>query len=127
MGLHAGERLAGKARERNQGSKLRLEPREPDEVRAETEARALAGREADARGKEIKEGERDRRDNRNREDLLDIELLLRDDERRKGDRETLKEVLDSACYELCNSETVHTYNQGPENLCIGHSCGLPRD
>lgn len=109
----------------NQGSNLTcLHAGEANEVRAETEARALAGREADARGEEIKKGERDRRDNRDREDLLDIELLLRDDERREGDRETLEEVLDSACYELCNRKTVHTYNQGPENLCnADHSRG----
>ena len=97
-------------------SKLRLESREANEVRAQTEARALAGREANARGKEVKKRERHRGNNRYREDLLNIELLLRDDERRKGDREALEEVLDCTGYELCNSEAVHTYNLGPENL-----------
>lgn len=93
-----------------------LETGEAHEVRAETEARALARREANARGKEVKKRERHRRNNRHREDLLDIELLLGDDERRKGDREALKEVFDRTRYELGNSEAVHTYNLGPENL-----------
>ena len=101
-----------------EGSKRSLETGKAHKVGAETEARALARREANARGKQIKKRERHRRDNRHREDLLDIELLLGNDERRKGDREALKEVLDRACYELGNSEAVHTYNLGPENLLI---------
>ena len=119
MGLESRERLAcersSQARERNRAC---LQAREPHKVGAETEARALAGREANARGKEVKERERHRRNNRHRENLLDIELLLGDDECRKGDREALKEVLDCASYELSNSEAVHTYNLGPENLLI---------
>jgi len=99
-------------------SKLRLESREPHKVGAETEARALARREANARGKEVKKRERHRRNNRHREDLLNVELLLRDDERRKGDREALEEVFDRTCYELCNCEAVHTYNLGPEIIWV---------
>lgn len=123
--LETGEPDLAQLRSVNLGS---LEPREPHEVRAETEARALARREANARGKEVKERERHRRNNRHREDLLDIELLLRDDERRKGDREALQEVLDRTGYELGNSEAVHTYNLGPENLCAirGQTVNVPR-
>lgn len=90
-----------------EGSKLRLEPREPHKVGAETEARALARREADARGKEVQERECHRRDDRDREDLLNIQLLLGDDEGGKGNREALQEVLDRARYKLSNCKAVH--------------------
>ena len=95
-----------------EGSKLRLEPREPHKVGAETEARALARREADARGKEVQERECDRRDDRDREDLLNIQLLLGDDEGGKSNREALQEVLDRARYKLSNCKAVHLIIRG---------------
>ena len=93
-----------------------LHARKANEVGTETEARTLARREANARGKEVEERERHRRNDCNREDLLEIELLLGDDKRRERHGEALEEVLDRARHKLRNCETVHTYNLGTENV-----------
>ena len=89
-----------------------LETGKAHKVGAETEACTLARREADARGKEIQERECDRRDDRDREDLLNIQLLLGDDEGGKRNREALQEVLDRARYELSNCKAVHLIIRG---------------
>jgi len=89
------------------GSKLRLEPREPDlaklrsvnlaclqareahQVGAQTEARTLPRRQANARSHQIQQSERDRRNDSHRQDLLHLQLLLRDDKGRQRHREAL--------------------------------------
>jgi len=96
---------------------LRL-PREANEVRANAEARALARRQANARGEEVEESKRHRRHDCNREDLLQIQLLLGDDEGRQRHGEALQKVLDRARDELRNCETVHTYTLDSENVLI---------
>ena len=93
-----------------------LDTGKANEVGAQTEARALARREANARGEEVEERERHRRHDCNREDLLEIELLLRDDKRRQRHGEALEEVFDRTRHELRNCETVHTYNLDTENV-----------
>jgi len=100
------------------GCKRSLQPREAHQVRAQTEARALARRQANARGHQVQQRERHRRNDRHREDLLYLELLLGDDEGRQRHREALQEILNGACNELSYSKAVHTYNLGPENLLI---------
>jgi len=100
----------------SQVCKRSLHTGEPHQVRAQTEARALARREANARGEEIEEREGHRRNDGAGEDLLHVELLLGDDKASKRHREALQEVLDSACNELRHCETVHTYNLGIENV-----------
>ena len=95
-----------------------LQPRKAHQVGTQTEARALARRQANARGHEVQERERHRRDNRHRQDLLHLQLLLGDDEGRQRHREALQEILDRTGNELSNCETVHTYNLGGENLLM---------
>ena len=80
---------------------------EANEVGTETEAGTLASRQANAGGQEVQEGEGDRSDDGDSQDLLDVELLLRDDEGGQRNGQTLKEILDRARNELGNSEAVH--------------------
>lgn len=89
-----------------------LQARKADEVGTETEARTLARREANGRRQEVQERERDGGDDRDGEHLLHIQLLLGDDEGRQRDGETLEEILDGACNELCNCEAVHLILRG---------------
>ncbi len=84
-----------------------LELREPDQLGTQTETGTLTSSEADGGGEQVQESECDSGDDGNGQDLLHIQLLLGDDEGRQGNGETLEEVLDSACHELSNSETVH--------------------
>lgn len=91
----------------NRVSKLSLEAGEPHQVGAQAEARALARRQADRGCQQIQESERDRGDDGNRQDLLDVQLLLGDDEGGQRNRQALQEVLDRAGDNLRHSETVH--------------------
>ena len=85
----------------------RLQARKADEVGTQTEACALASREANAGGQQIQESEGDGGNDGHGQDLLHIQLLLGDDEGGQRDRETLEEILDRTGDELCYSETVH--------------------
>jgi hypothetical protein len=68
--------------------------READEVRAKTEARALARRNRDARRKRVKQGERGEGRNTDREDLTEGRLLgVEDKDRDERHDETLNQVL----------------------------------
>lgn len=68
--------------------------REPNEVRADTEASTLARRHADAGADNVEDREDRRRDNAEREDLLDRQGLLRDEDRRDRDEKALNKILD---------------------------------
>ena len=68
--------------------------REPNEVGADTEASTLASRHADAGADNVEDREDRRRDNAEREDLLDRQGLLRDEDRRDRDEKTLDKILD---------------------------------
>ena len=63
--------------------------RESNEVGADTEASALASRNADARADHIEDGEDRRGDNRERQDLLHRQGLLRDEDGGDGHEQTL--------------------------------------
>lgn len=82
------------------------------QLRAERQTGALAGRQADAGGQQVEDREDDRRDNRDRDDLLNIGNLLRDDRHRNRDGETLQEILDRACKQLSTRESVHFVYSG---------------
>lgn len=99
-------------------SKLRLETREPHQVSTQTESCTLPGSQANTRGQQIQQSEGDSGDNGDGQDLLNVQLLLRDDEGCQRNGQTFQKVLDSAGNQLSDCETVHTYNQGPENLSI---------
>jgi len=77
------------------------------ELRAEREASALAGCEADGRREEVEDREDDRGDCRDDDDFLNIRDLAGDDDHRNRNGEALQEVLDGACQELSCRETVH--------------------
>ena len=62
---------------------------EADEVGTDTEASALASRNTDGGGDHVEDGEDRSSDNREREDLLDRQGLLRDEDGRDGDEQTL--------------------------------------
>jgi len=62
---------------------------EADEVGTDTEASALASRNTDGGGDNVEDGEDRRGDNRERQDLLDRQGLLRDEDGRDGDEQTL--------------------------------------
>ena len=96
----------------NSATSYNLDTGEADQVGAETEARTLARRQANARGEEVEERERHRCNNRHRENLLHIQLLLGDDERRQRHREALQEILDCTGNKLSNCETVHLIFRG---------------
>ena len=85
----------------------RLQTREADQVSTQTEARTLARRQADAGGQQVQQGERDRGNDGHRQDLLQVQLLLGDDEGRQRHGQTLQEILDRARHELSDSEAVH--------------------
>jgi hypothetical protein len=80
---------------------------ETHQVRAQTEARTLARRQADRGRQEVQEREGDRRDDGHRQDLLNVQLLAGDDLHRQGNRETLQQILDRTRNKLGNSEAVH--------------------
>ena len=111
--LHTGEPTLAQLRVANRAC---LHAREPNQVGTQTEARTLARRQANAGGKQVQEREGHGGNDGAGKHLLHIQLLLGDDEARQGHRETLQKVLDGARNELSNCETVHTYNQGGENV-----------
>ena len=82
------------------------------QLRAEGQTGALAGRQADARGEQIQDREDDRGHNGDRDDLLHIGDLLRDDRHRNSDGETLQEVLDGAGDQFRTREHVHIVYSG---------------
>ena len=60
--------------------KSRLHAREPNKVRAETEASTLAGRDGDWRREGVEEGKRGERGRADCEDLTEVGLLRVEDE-----------------------------------------------
>lgn len=97
----------------------RLQAGKANQVGAQTEACALASREANAGGQQIQESEGDGGDDGNGQHLLQIQLLLGDDEGGQRNCETLEEILDRTRDELCNSETVHLIISAAKILAVG--------
>jgi hypothetical protein len=93
-----------------------LQPGEPHQVGAQTEAGALACSQPNGRGQQVQQSECHGGDDGHRQDLLHIQLLLGDDEGRQRHGQTLQEILDRASHKLSHSETVHPYTEGNENL-----------
>ncbi len=93
-----------------------LQTRETHQVGAQTEARTLARRQADAGGQQVQQSERHRRHDGHGEDLLHVQLLLGDDEGRQRHGQTLQEILDRARHQLSYSEAVHPYTRGFGNF-----------
>jgi len=77
------------------------------ELRAERKTRTLARRETNARAEEVKDGEDDRRNRRNDNDLLNVRDLARDDYHRNRDSEALQKILNRAHEKFRSTETVH--------------------
>jgi hypothetical protein len=101
-----------------------LQTREPHQVGAQAEARTLARRQADRGRQQIQESERDRSDDGDSQDLLDVQLLLGDDEGGQRNRQTLQEVLNRAGDNLRNSEAVHLILGVP--IFYAEGCGQIR-
>jgi len=74
--------------------------RESNEVRADTEARALARRRADRGRDDIEDGENGRGDHAERNDLIPGERAAGHEDGRDGHEEALNEVLDNAIHDL---------------------------
>jgi hypothetical protein len=96
-----------------------LELGETHQLGTQTEACTLASREADGGREQVQEREGDRGDDGDSQNLLNVQLLLGDDEGRQGNGQTLEEILDSACHELSNSETVHLIFRAPKIIRDG--------
>ena len=80
---------------------------EANQVGAQTEASALAGRQADGGAEEVQDGEDDGRDDGDDDDLLHVGDLAGDDDHRHSDGETLEQILDGAGDEFRGGEAVH--------------------
>ena len=79
---------------------------EPDQLRTQAEASALTRRQADGWGQEVEDGEHERRDDGDRDDLLQGGDTAGDDNHRDGNRETLQQILNNTRTEL-NDRQVH--------------------
>jgi hypothetical protein len=93
-----------------------LQAGEANQVGAQTETGALACRQSDARGQQVQQSEGHRGDNADSQDLLQVQLLLRDDEGSQCHGQTLQEILNHASHQLSNNYTVHSYNRGSEKF-----------
>ena len=79
------------------------------ELRAEREASTLARCEANAGREEVEDGEDNRGDCGDNDNLLNVRDLARDDDHRHRDGKALKEILDSAGEEFRCRKAVHLF------------------
>ena len=92
---------------------------EANEVGANTEAGTRAGRRTDRGGIDIEDGEDGEGSQRNRADLIDTELLAREQVARHGNGEALQGVLHQALDEVGNVDS-HRRGGGGLGRGIGH-------